>query len=530
MRWLNRCLTTHNRLCPGEAVVSPLPKRVIDVTSSPNGNVRLIEVTDEEGPYITLSHCWGPEERRPLRTTLDPDTLSKHKLGISLDKLPQTFRDAVEFTRKMDVRYLWIDSLCIIQDSAGDWAVESSKMADIYRNALLTLAASAAEDACQGLFSPAKDKHTDVALSSLSGLTADANIRIRWPLEHNSAGHPLMRRGWAFQERILCPRVLHFSHNELIWECMEELSCECERYSEHNPPRGEWLRPKSAFPFVTHPAQSPNHLMHAWHTAVSDYSAMKLTMQADMLPAISGIAHIIRGADRREYLAGLWKDNLAWDLSWCTSSSKWATRPHPWRAPTFSWASVTYGRVRFPLTKYINEPHSMQQHFTLLDAACTLDSADDMGRVTDGYLLLSGTLVRMTVCWDRNSNQSQHAHAARGRIAILSHGSLWRSEANFFPDYDYDTGHSSPMADKQAAYGLKLLSVSLPERGKEYDVYLVLREAKREEKTLKLGATFGGVALVLERIALYKDRVGHGSLREHLKPSDMLEDVKVAII
>jgi hypothetical protein len=125
--------------------------------------------------------------------------------GILLHDLPRTFQDAIYITNFLRVRHIWIDSLCIIQDSKEDWQREAAKMADIYHQSYLTIAASWAPCGNVGLF-----KQTPV-LEVLGTIARPAIRHI-----HDDASHfPLMGRAWAYQERILSPRLLHFGPQEI---------------------------------------------------------------------------------------------------------------------------------------------------------------------------------------------------------------------------------------------------------------------------------------------------------------------------
>ncbi|KAF0320296.1 het domain-containing protein [Colletotrichum asianum] len=112
--------------------------------------------SEEIGNYVALSHCWGPEQLHPPETTWS--NLRQRQECIDLTTLPSTFRDAVLVTRNLGVQYLWIDSLCIVQDDTADWQTESSKMAGYYSNAYLVISAAQAEDSTQG-FLDAVDAH-----------------------------------------------------------------------------------------------------------------------------------------------------------------------------------------------------------------------------------------------------------------------------------------------------------------------------------------------------------------------------------
>ncbi|ORY09011.1 heterokaryon incompatibility protein-domain-containing protein, partial [Clohesyomyces aquaticus] len=126
-----------------------LPTRVIDVGTNADGaTVRLVETKRRRDHYIALSHCWGPPTKRPLCTS--KATFPQHLAGIHISSLPKTFRDAVAITRLLNLRYLWIDSLCIIQDDRNDWSMEAPRMGAFYSGAHLVIAASGARDSTEG--------------------------------------------------------------------------------------------------------------------------------------------------------------------------------------------------------------------------------------------------------------------------------------------------------------------------------------------------------------------------------------------
>jgi hypothetical protein len=187
----------------------------------------------DEGRYIALSHCWGSAQH----CTLTSETLPEFKASIPWHILPKTFQDATIFSTKLDVYYIWIDALCIIQDDPTDWEIESAKMADIYQDSYLTLAATGSSNDVGGCFPPGEYPATaaEYELSVRRSLFHSHHIMVRKKVEHwtwppskaSTDIHPLLSRGWAFQERILSPRVLHFCKQELLWECRGETVCEC---------------------------------------------------------------------------------------------------------------------------------------------------------------------------------------------------------------------------------------------------------------------------------------------------------------
>lgn len=149
-RWIEDCSTNHVA-CNAPATTSIYPTRLIDVGEHGVDNLRLIETaaTFASGGYVTLSHCWGSETFLTLQT----NNIDAMKSGIQISLLNQTFQDAIEVTRRMVFRYLWIDSLCIIQNEPdlADWERESVRMGDYYSNAFCNIAATASTSDAKGL-------------------------------------------------------------------------------------------------------------------------------------------------------------------------------------------------------------------------------------------------------------------------------------------------------------------------------------------------------------------------------------------
>jgi hypothetical protein len=218
------CLAVEDRL---------LPKRTISFQKSPSGDisVKLQEHEAEKGRYIALSHCWGSA---PTCTTTHQN-LKEYQSTIPWMALPTTFRDSIIFSLELGIHHLWIDALCIVQDNARDWEIESSKMADVYQNAFMTLAATTSSDGSGGCFSVHYKPVREFKLSSWFNARNRTSLFVREKLDHwripstrvSAESYPLLSRGWALQERYLSRRMLHFCQQELIWECMEQLVCEC---------------------------------------------------------------------------------------------------------------------------------------------------------------------------------------------------------------------------------------------------------------------------------------------------------------
>jgi hypothetical protein len=216
-QWLQNCLALHQK-CSQRASETPTPpSRLIDVTARNGSDLHLYETSPGIiiGPYATLSYCWGGKNE--FRLTLS--SLQHFKTGFALSDLPQTIQDAIHVTRHLGIRYLWIDALCIIQDSPEDWRKEVATMSQVYRNSLVTIGALGATNSEEGLFSQRDPlvRHPCWMLKKAEG--TNLYFSPMQPFGFDDA--PLHDRGWVMQERILSPRTLNFG-SYIIWECCQD--------------------------------------------------------------------------------------------------------------------------------------------------------------------------------------------------------------------------------------------------------------------------------------------------------------------
>lgn len=165
-----------------------------------------------------------------------PETFSEFQTAIPIDTMSKTFRDAVHVTRALRFRYIWIDSLCIVQDRPSDWEAEAKKMGDYYLNACLTLVAGSAVSADSGLFFPIARPAVPCHIGSVSLEVPDCHqhgaephtfpLFAREPrmarIRHDYGAkptYPLDERAWVMQEEMLSARSLIFTSEGLYWEC-----------------------------------------------------------------------------------------------------------------------------------------------------------------------------------------------------------------------------------------------------------------------------------------------------------------------
>ncbi|KAF1836538.1 HET-domain-containing protein [Decorospora gaudefroyi] len=238
-----------------------------------------------------LSHCWGDASFIKLVTR----DLPRFKEGLSLDQLPKSFVDAIAVAMFLNVRYIWIDSLVILQDNTEDWAYEASCMELVYKNSVCNIGATASKDSNGGLFF----KRMPETLLPHRWMLEGVKYELNWV---NSSSQdwvrsveeqPLMRRGWVVQERWLCPRMLHFCKEQVYRECRAMNGCEAFPHMD-----GTVVSLKSG---------RHNVAYSQWRKLVRFYSSCNLTFQKDKVVAFSGIAKEIQRESNDVYLAGLWK-------------------------------------------------------------------------------------------------------------------------------------------------------------------------------------------------------------------------------
>ncbi|KAH7204660.1 heterokaryon incompatibility protein-domain-containing protein [Fusarium oxysporum] len=298
--------------------------------------------------YWTLSHRWGDPE---LIQQLSQSTENRLRSGMGVSDLSPTFRDAYLLVRRMGYRYIWVDSLCIFQDSLSEWQQEAKAMVDVYRHSFCNISAIGASSnpSSIGLFSKRRLPSRLLFPFKVQGQHLDDERGFRvgpWVFFNDSiwtddvASTPLSTRGWVVQERFLAPRVLHFTENQIYWECLETTVCEADPSGELQILAKNWhLRPPiqtvhkaagreiarslskglSGQQYITRDEETA--YLNLWGDVVSIYANCALTNESDRLIAMSGIAKTFQEANKDTYLAGLWKKVIHSDLTWKTDAS-----------------------------------------------------------------------------------------------------------------------------------------------------------------------------------------------------------------
>lgn len=291
----------------------------------------------ENMKWTALSWRWG----RGLTLKTEHRTLSTHLKGIEFALLPRTFQDAVSVTHMLNIKYLWIDALCIIQDDPQDWREESAIMGHIYAHSYCTLTAHSAEDWSTGFLDASFSRATPI---TLGGTNSDsATFAVSEPpdfvmdVEHSH----LSTRGWIVQERMLPSRILHFTQGQIHWETNDELGiwtgCQFSVFKPSKPSR----------PIILHPNSRPQSSPISWFNIIERYTDCALTVETDKLIAIEGLARLTQESHNVPYLAGLWQDRLHTGLLW--AAKKPMKQPTiEVRALSWSWACLE-GPVQYPL-------------------------------------------------------------------------------------------------------------------------------------------------------------------------------------
>jgi hypothetical protein len=214
-QWLDRCIHTH-RVCNEKTASGYIPSRLVEfdhTSSSPTFRVVPRDEIAGKIQYLTLSHCWGSNlsEDRLKLTQLTYERLVKKR---PTSELPKTFREAGEVAARLGFRYIWIDSLCIFQDTESDWRIEATLMTEIYGNAYLSIAALGAHGDDGGLFFSRDPTKVQTTVFNFAvdgpGVTKPYRFSLdkTWSWRLTLQGEPLIKRGWVVQERLLPPRVL----------------------------------------------------------------------------------------------------------------------------------------------------------------------------------------------------------------------------------------------------------------------------------------------------------------------------------
>ncbi|OAA32751.1 Heterokaryon incompatibility [Moelleriella libera RCEF 2490] len=370
--WLKSCTSSHDG-CAELKAGDKLPLRLVDVMSTGSAQFYPMEAIGPERfnllslenlhsvrivptaysippktPYLTLSHRWGnpPSILLNMKASfLLKDDIAPHLLNCDEAVV---FRHAIHVTRALGFRYIWIDALCIMQDQESEKMAEIMRMDEIYFNSVLNISATEGR-IYQGLICDREALHINpcTAMARISETQEDIQLQAfpqKWRLGPSEG--PLNKRGWVFQERTLAPRIVHFTKDQVYWECHSLEASEVLPYGI--PYHSSRYFNKSVGIIST--SSSIQQVKLRWYELVEGYSRTSLSHPDDRLLAISAVAkrfcstmHLMPS----DYLAGMWKNDLPQSMLWSQDSLSGRSGPESTsielemkNAPSWSWASI----------------------------------------------------------------------------------------------------------------------------------------------------------------------------------------------
>lgn len=364
-KWLDTCAKYHISCRTAPSLKKP--KRLLKLTWT---HVRVMESKDaadiESLDYAALSYSWGTESCFRLTST----TIRLLEVGVLTAQLPQTIRDAVYATLQLGLEWLWVDSLCIIQDSREDWEIEAAKMGDTYQGCSVCIAALGATCNSDGLFASRNPQLYAPCFLAMNA-RGESIYAYPWYIDLSEHPHPLHLRGWVLQERLLPSRTIGFGAY-LTWNCREAAVNEFDLLGEEKRGTSE-LSAKFSNLCLVQPLTVPStpgvtseshQIRKLWRLMIQDYSHTKLTVKTDKLMAISGLIATIEKRTGWKNIYGLWVPFMLPNLLWMVSRTLTETARTGLR-PSWSWIAVD-GPVLFqlisdnaiPLADVVFEPES----------------------------------------------------------------------------------------------------------------------------------------------------------------------------
>jgi hypothetical protein len=360
-----------------------LPSRVIDVGSTDGAQKPKLHISqnEERAEYACLSYCWGRVQQYPTTRA----TLESNLQELRVESLSRTIRDAIKIARMLRFRYLWVDTLCIVQDDLADKEQHLKSMGLIFKNASLTIAAARAETAHDGFLNDWSPADEPVVLPfMLLGKDPIGTINVVRTGNHRTRDWPLDHRAWTFQEHLLSPRVLIFGTGGPMWQCQSRnlqsiipsdkfFTTDLSRLPEtlfRAEPLSCWA--ENTFTSAAAVLQW-QHLL--WKFLVQNYSARKISYASDRLPAIAGVvselAHIWE--DRCDF--GIWNANLCQQLLWFVIDPR-AERDLVPNVPSWAWIRVNTGVKHTDFIPTISRPSDVPLAMASRINAASLCSID----------------------------------------------------------------------------------------------------------------------------------------------------------
>ena len=327
--WLSSCDELHSATCRPIWTQELPDLKLVDVETR-----RIVRPPVGSFDYLALSYVWGGVDQQSYR------------LGCSLRKLPQTIEDAIDLSRKLGKRYLWVDSLCIDQSDTTDQEQQIRTMKNIYSGAYVTIVALSGKSANSGL--PWLKQSKDIFPQLWCRVKGKRLVGLMPTLSQQIWRTPWGQRAWTLQEALLTPRCLYISDHQLYFECNGMQCCESlndtKSWAHHirlesKPAYGGWLASKVGDGCLRTPIDQPSHRMERYGSKLTLYSYRSMTNQIDALSAFSGILQFLGTMYTKGFFVGLPIEDFQWGLLWCSQYTP-TRRPG---FPTWSWAGWHVG-------------------------------------------------------------------------------------------------------------------------------------------------------------------------------------------
>ena len=414
-QWLSECINCHEGCsASGRPATGPIisPKRLLKIQSESSGRTKVklhLCEPNEHQRYAALSYCWG----RAPAYKLTLANLPALCIDVPIKSLGQTLQDAISVAHRIGIQSLWIDALCIIQDSATDKDQEIATMDHIYRNAEFTICAATSETSTESflqrrLFSGHSMPEVDHSMLQFPCPNGDwGTILVKESRMHHVNDQPLYKRGWTLQEHMLSSRVLIYDSWQVWWECLEGKRCDKGNpdtivsnrgHFDQLPIHGVMGRIKRSFRDLDYDL---DFLWNTWAQVVEDYTQRDLTVDSDRLPALSGLVSTFSNLWGCAYYAGLWEKKLIEGLGWLVFDPFTSSIIESY-APSWSWPSID-GQVGWPSGLPPDDDAPVLEHpvrnTKLVECRVTpANKAAPFGQVTDWSLTIEG--FAQWIQWD----------------------------------------------------------------------------------------------------------------------------------
>lgn len=439
-QWIEDCVANHSSC--NSLTQRAKPARLLKVertTNTADPTITLISTDQEdEYKYVALSHYWACS--KPIKTT----SLNIHERygGIQWGDMSEVFQDTIRLSLRLNISYIWIDSLCIIQGDETDWLAESPKMSAIYQNAYVVFAAHGDTLALE----KEEKRCTNEGITDSIASFGDTDVIVRQSLSHDNFVNPVddidcwFGRAWCFQERLFSSRILHFGsrQEEICFECNEHARCECGGMAHvaQNGSDSTWNHQKAHFARTlkkSETLQSEERMQLVWknyNALCETFTYQGLTHPADTLVALSSLIDRVSPC-LGEYFAGLWKYNILVGLQWESVDGQDSQRHTSHVAPSFSWASRSGPIVWYISDMYLTPDPDNCAFAEVLDIRCESTPRSSFGRYLSGYIKLRGYITTMRF-------EDIHGCYSLGRLRIFKEtasneieGRESRSKLNF---------------------------------------------------------------------------------------------------